>query len=401
MILSRACLALLATAAVAAAGCSSSDSVGSPPPGVTCSGTASGGDSGGSLTSALASAGDGSCVVLKTGVGYTGAFTVPPGVTLAAPAGGRATINGGDAAGAAVTLGERSGLVGVDVVRAGVGVAVRAANAAITDVHVTGAKTAALGVLCTTDAQTCGAGTVTVTKADLDTSELGVWIKGAHVMMSGGTSHGHTGTQLSSGIGVVALGGAKLEMDGVTIEKNQATAVLVDGAQTTASLKNTTVQDNEDRGVWAQNTLGTIDAPALRVEGSTIVRNRIVGVGGVEARGIIIIGGRVAETRAAPVVTNLASTEQVGDGFGIFGKSTDFKVDGTIVEMNARAAGLIDNASKAGIIIVGGKISAGASGYKVVVQNTDGANVTLAAEDKSTAPALGVSSPNISLPPVL
>ncbi len=399
MILSRACLVSLA---VVAAGCSSSSNADSPPDGITCGSVTSAGDSGGTLLATLSSAQNGSCIVLQPGIGYAGTFVVPSGVTLTGPRGGHSVIGpGGDGKTPLVTLGEGAKLVNVDVVNAGaVGVAVRAGNASLKDVHVTGAKTAALGVICT--GQACASSVVTLESTILDKSELGLWVSGAHVKMTGGRSAEHGGTGLSSGLGIVAIDGANLELDGVTVEKNMATAVLIDGAATKATITNTTVQDNNDRGIWAQKVAGTLDAPAVRIEGSTIVRNKIVGVGGVEARGIIIIGGRVAETIAAPVVTDLAATEQVGDGFGIFGQSTDFKIDGTIVEMNARAAGLIDDASKAGIIIIGGTIAAGPSGYKVVVQNTDpGPSLQLAATDTSTAPELGVSSPKISLPPIL
>jgi hypothetical protein len=401
MTLSRACIVSIAVVSALAAGCGSSDSAKSDPPdGIACSSVTSGGGSSGTLAGSLSAAQTGSCIVLEPGIGYSGTFVVPSGVTLTGPRGARSTISAGTGKDPLVTLGEGAKLVNVDVVNAtAVGVAVRAANATLQDVHVTGAKTAAVGILCTGDG--CGSGVITLKDLNLEKSELGLWVSGAHVAMSGGRSGENGGTGLTSGLGIVAANGAKLELDGVTVEKNQATAVLIDGAQTTATINNSTIQDNSDRGVWAQKVAGSLSAPAVQITGSTIVRNKIVGVGSVEARGIIIVGGRVAETQAAPVVTNLAATEQVGDGFGVFSQSTDWKIDGTVVEANVRAAGLIDDGSKQGIIIVGGKISAGASGYKVVVQGTDASAVQLADTDKSSAPELGVSSPKISLPPVL
>ena len=71
-------------------------------------------------------------------------------------------------------------------------------------------------------------------------------------------------------------------------------------------------------------------------------------------RGIIIVGGSVVETVAVPVQTSLMKNEQVGDGVGFF-DSGDIKMDGTTVESNARAAGVLDNALSS-IIIVGGKV---------------------------------------------
>jgi hypothetical protein len=113
------------------------------------------------------------------------------------------------------------------------------------------------------------------------------------------------------------------------------------------------------------------------------------------------VSGRIADTVAAPVVTDLSSTESVGDGFGVFAGSGDFKVDGTTVETNARAAGVIDNSDR-GIIIVSGVVGTSGSGLKIVVQNSKGADVQVAAGDLSVPPkALGVSAPKLSLPPVL
>jgi hypothetical protein len=99
----------------------------------------------------------------------------------------------------------------------------------------------------------------------------------------------------------------------------------------------------------------------------------------------------------------LSSLDKVGDGFGIFSGTTDFRVDATTtIEMNDRAAGLVDDGSKQGIIIIGGKISASVSGYKVVVQNTVDGAVNIADTDKTIPPAaLGVSSPKIAPPSIL
>ncbi len=399
MIFSRAWVAATAIA-IAASGCSSSDrTTTDTPAGVTCTTKRPASDAT-SLGAGLASAAAGDCIVLQPNVTYAGTFNVPPGVTLSGPAGARAILRGSDPKAPVVALGEKSMVAGVDVADApSVAIGVRAASASISDVHVSGAKVAALAAICTAN---CAGGAITITNANLETSELGLWVNGAHVAMSGGRSGGHAGTSLSSGIGIVATAGATLELDGVTVEQNQGTGVLVDGAGTTASIKNATVQDNANRGIWVQGVTGTLDAPAVHVEASTLVRNKIVGIGSIESRGIIIVGGRVAETKNAPVTTSVRSLDQVGDGFGVFKQTTDFKIDGTVVEQNDRAAGLVDDGSKQGIIIVGGTIAAGASGYKIVVQNTDDSAVQIAAGDRSTtAGALGVSAPTITVPPAL
>lgn len=393
----------LASAALGGACSSSSESTGSAPAaaGLSCATSTSASDAA-SARSALASAASGSCVVLAPG-SYAGPFTVPAGVGLVAQNGSRATLTGGTAQEPTVTLGEGAQLAFVDLEAAGgVAVAVRAANAVVSNVNVTGAKSAALAVLCRESTTPgCANGTIAMNDVLLTKSSLGLWVSGAHVAWKGGSSTTHAGTALAAAAGVIAQDGAKLDLENVTVEKNEGVGILVDGALTTASIKNATVNENGERGIWAQHVNGTIDAPAVKIEGSSITKNKIVGVGAMESRGIIIVSGRIADTVAAPLVTNLASTEQVGDGVGIFANSGDFKIDGASFETNARAAGVIDG-SERGIIIVSGKVGTGGSGLKFVVQNSKGADVQIADSDRSTPPsALGISAPKLSLPPVL
>jgi len=392
-------LLLLLACASACTTESGKGTTGIAPPG--CTSVSSAADSE-AVRQALRVAGAGMCVELAAST-YEGPFDIPAGAGLFAHAGARATITGGTATTPAVTVREGSRLERVDIVApAGVGVAVRAANATVTQVNVTGAKSAAVAVLCR-DAENagCSTGTIALVEDVLEKSSLGLWVSGAHVVMTGGRSAEHASTSLSAAMGVVAQAGAKLDLDGVRVEKNEGTGVVVDGATTTASIKNAFISENAERGLWVQKVEGTLAAPAVRIEATELVKNRIVGVGALESRGIIIVGGRVAETVAAPIVTNLAGAEQVGDGIGLFAGSTDFRLDATALESNARAAGVIDGSDR-GIIIVGGKVSAGASGLKLVIQNSKGADLQVPETDRTTPPAaLGISAPKLSLPAVL
>lgn len=376
-----------------------------PGAGLTCSSTKSAGDAA-EARSALAGAPSGICVVL-TGASYAGPFDVPAGVALVAQNGSRATVTGGTAQNAAISLGEGAQLVGIDVLDSvGVGVAIRAAHAAVQGVTVTGSKSAALAVLCK-EATTpgCVTGAITLTQVTLTKSGLGLWVSGGHVVMKGGSSDNHAGTSLSSAAGMIAQDGAQLDLDGVTVEKNQGVGILVDGALTKASMKGSTIQENGERGVWVQRVSGTLAAPAVRLEECQVAKNKIVGIGAVESRGIVVVGGRIADTVSAPLVTNLEVTEQIGDGVGLFA-SGEFKLEGVTVESNARAAGVFDGGDRGillgGIIIVGGKVAVGGAGLKFVVQNAKGADVQIADADRSAPDkALGVSAPTFVLPPVL
>jgi hypothetical protein len=198
---------------------------------------------------------------------------------------------------------------------------------------------------------------------------------------------------------LVALEGARVELEGVRLSKNQGLGVLLDGSSTTARFKDVEVSDNTERGLWAQRLSGTSASPALLIEGkSSFLRNRIVGLGALESRGIIFVGGRIADTQLAPLTTNLGQTEDVGDGLGLFEGSGDVKLDQVELSGNARAAGLIDKGER-GIIFVGGKVES--TGLKVVVQNTTQAVQVDDAQKSVTPKALGFSAPKFGVPAVL
>src|SRR5690606_6799762 len=124
----------------------------------------------------------------------------------------RATVTSATSDEPAVVLAEGSELAFVDVEgAAGIGVAVRAASATLTDVRVTGARSAALAVLCR---EACDGGTVILTDVVLDKSGLGLWASGARVTMTRGRSAEHDSASLTAAAGVVAQDGAELTLDG-------------------------------------------------------------------------------------------------------------------------------------------------------------------------------------------
>ena len=233
---------------------------------------------------------------------------------------------------------------------------------------VRGAKSAALAVRCDGDACLAEGRSVVLADVTLESSVLGLWVSGARVVATGLRSSSHASTGLSSAAGLVAQDGAEVRLTGGEISRSQGAGVLVDGAATRVALDGTTVSDNGERGIWVQRTSGSLAQPSLALTDCIVERNRIVAVGAVEARGIIIEGGRLADTVAAPLVTHLAKTERVGDGLGAFRGTGDVRVRRVDLVGNARAQGLLDTVA-AGIIIEGGRVEAPAGGHKVVVQN--------------------------------
>lgn len=386
MIRARACLLALGIAVVA---CDPDESA-APPDGVSCTETKVASDAAG-LTAALASAPAGSCVVVQA-LELQGEFMVPDGVVLAGARDGHPSLVPTKDA-PVVRIGKGSVVANLRIDARNVsrsGLLVEGPDAKVRNVEVTGSKGAGIEVHV-------ASGVLELTDVAVEKNAAGLVATGGRILMRGGRAAENGGMSLASGYGIVAAGTADLELEGVTIEKNELVGLLVDGAQTRTSVKNAKVVDNGARGIWLQRVEGTLSAPSVRIEGTEVARNKLVGVGSFESRGIIIVGGRVGDTLAAPVVTNLSKTEQVGDGIGIFGGTSDFEIKDTTIEANARAAGVIDGSDR-GIIIVGGKIGAGPSGLKFVVQNST-AEVQIADADLSAPPAvLGISAERIPVP---
>ncbi len=378
-------------------GCDSEKSAAAtPPPGVTCSSImrAATGDA---VLKALVNSRPGACVVVTGNVTSSTSLAVGSGVTLVGEAGPeRASLSVTDsAAPGAIVLADGAQLGNLDVLGAPrAGVVVTAANAKIFDVKVSGGKGTAVAVVAD---GTPGAITIERTTLEKNAYGLHVFGAGASVTVTGGRIAENGGTSLASGAGAIAAGGARLVLDGVTVEKNEGPGVLLDGATTRAEIKGATVSENRERGIWAQGLQGTLEAPALTIQDTQLTKNRILAVGGVQLKGIIIVGGSVKETVSAPAPTANATLEQVGDGLGILGGSTDFKIERTNFERNDRAAGVVDG-TEVGIIIVGGKVEPGPSGLKFVVQNSKG-DIQIPEADRSTPPQpLPISAPTLKVP---
>ena len=237
-------------ASVSATGCSSDDdkATSSPPDGVSCAKVVSATDEE-SLVSGLASVGAGGCVVLTGSVTSTLPVVVGADVRLVGAKGDRAArpVTTG-AVGAITVTGDKAQLGNFDLLGApGTGVAIVARSVKLFDVKVTGAKKAAVAVLPGTES---GA-TATLENVVIEKSTYGLYAQGegVEVTMTGGRVGENGGTSLSSGVGVVAAGGAKLILDGVTVEKNEGTGVLFDGKSTRGLIKGSTIAENRERGI--------------------------------------------------------------------------------------------------------------------------------------------------------
>ena len=370
-----------------------------PPGGVSCNEVIDAGDSGSTLTSALGQAQSGDCVVAETFT-FQGSFTVKAGVKLVAGEGATPTIEGSPDQVAVTVNGDPGSLVqGFTIHGGSIGVLVVGWQGAASSLSINAASKA--GVAAFQDVALGGPDTmpadgIALSDVDIAGNATGLWASNVRLSLQGGAIHDNEAQTLTGGYGLVAVGGTQLTANGTVIENNSYGVVIDGDLGTTAHLTGLQVLSNQERGVWAQKLAGTISAPALTLDGPTLIdQNNLTGFGALQSRGIIIIGGKISGTQKKPIVTDIGSTEEVGDGFGLFAGTGDVKLDGVTLENNQRSQGLVDQ-GEAGIIIIGGKVTATGDQHKVVVQNTT-ATVDVPAADLSTEVTLPVSAPEVAI----
>ncbi len=336
------------------------------PSGVTCRDTITVEKDGAALSSTLAAAPAGSCVLAKAGT-YRGNFDVPENVLLLGDSAGPTVLQGDADSAPAVRLHPGSGLFRAQVLAPsgpkGVGVSIITGPVRIQDVEVSGARSVGIYAICTED---CGRPDLLsrLDSVSIHGNSIGLWTQGAQLQVTGGRIAEQIPASLTSGLGVIASHGAKLTMNGSVVEKNGFVGVLIDGAGgTEAALSEVSVLDNQDRGIWGQQLTGTSAAPKLTVERCNIERNRLAGIGLRASSGARISGGRIAAT--GPV-------QDAADGVGLFEGTGQVLVDGVALNQNQRSQVLVDNGAE-GIVISNCDVQAAGSQQGVVVQGTNAA----------------------------
>ncbi|MBE2250321.1 MAG: right-handed parallel beta-helix repeat-containing protein [Myxococcus sp.] len=328
-----------------------------PPPGLTCDRvmvpTA--------LDETLKTAQAGDCVILPAGT-YSGSFVLPEDVTLAASDGAMVLLTGGDPV-LTVKGGARSIVRGVRIVGgSGSGIAIDPGPAQLISVAVT--QTQKSGLTATCSRPDCAERQVLLKDCELTQGAVGVRVVGARVRIEGGRIAEQQGSSLSAGSGVVASHGAALSLSGVVIERNQNIGVLLDGAATRASVDGCTIRENAGRGLWAQGQTADAGVETVSITGGEVSGNALVGIGAREASGLAIRQTRVLSTKAVRVPIDIATTEDIGDGIGLFTGTRSATVEAVVVENNARAQVLADGSGQG--VTLSGTVSGGR--FRVVVQ---------------------------------
>ncbi len=332
----------------------------------------------------------GSCVVM-TAAEYepTEPVKVPAGVHLVGAQSVRPVIHG------AVHLSSDASFGAADVSGPQGGISINGFNARLRDVTVSGVQRSAVSVGCSLNR--CEGPPNVLEDVVLVNSRLAIAVRRTpvrlvRVRMTENGAH----SAPPAPAGLFADEGAHVELDSVVIEKNADAAVFVRGEGTVLVARDTKVIDNDERGVWTEGLTGTLDRPSLVLEGCEIARNTMVGLGLVASRGIVVTGGRIAETRVARTITNDGPAD-IADGVDVLHDTGDVKLE-TTLEKNARAAGVVSGIG-IGTVLVEGTVTADPPAYGFVVQSPQ-ATVTIAPDATSTpGRLLGVDASPLGAPP--
>ena len=343
----------------------------SPMSGVDCPEPIDGGSSGSALRRALLDAKEGDCVVARGGTFREGGFAVNAGVTLAAEDGAKVVLEGNADDAAVLTVAAGGAAWGVQVSAAPkIGVVVDAPGSTLDLVTVSGAREAGVAVRCVGD---CSIDQQPVILQDLTLtdSSTGLWVSGAPVTVVNGQVSDQQGRSLVGGYGIVALGGAMVQLTATVIEANQMAGVLVDGAGGTRVLLTAVqVTNNIGRGIWAQGLTGTPETPGLIVDGGSVLEhNGMAGLGVVASSGVRFEDSRVSATVKVPTLTQDSGVVDIGDGVGLFAGSRAIEIRNSVLERNERTQLLVDQGGD-GIHVVDVTVVAEGDEYKVVVQRT-------------------------------
>ncbi len=315
----------------------------------------------GGLEASLKSATAGDCIILPSGT-YSGTFVLPENVTLAASDGATVTLTGGDPV-LTVKGGSRSIVRGLRIVGgSGSGIAIEPGPVQLISVAVTQSQKSAITATCSRP--DCAEREIAMTDCEVTQSAVGLRILGARVSVQGGRIAEQLGTSLSSGSGVVASEGAALALRGVTIERNQNIGVLLDGAATRATVDSCTIRENSGRGLWAQGQTADAGVQTVTVTGGEISANSLMGIGARDTSGLVIRQTRILTTKAIRVPIDISTSEDIGDGIGLFTGTRAVTIEAVTAENNARAQVIADSAGLG--VTVSGTVSGGR--FRVVVQ---------------------------------
>jgi len=237
------------------------------------------------------------------------------------------------------------------------------------------------------------------TAAKLDLTQLTV----SKTKLGGGAARGLSihGNGLSS-MAVTLKSSTISDGVGQGVVLDGATGVGDDPDPILLTVEKCTVSGNKDRGIWLQR-LGAKKG-SVKLEKNTLSGNWLMGLGGVQIKGVSINGGTVSGTKKTSIMSGGKSLE-MGDGIQVMDQSA-VTVAGVAFKNNERLSLLFDGSSGQA---TGNTFAPAAGAKKLVLQNGADKTVTASgnkdstgAEIKGTVPAapFGLNKSILSAPSI-
>ena len=370
------------------------------------------------LSAALSSAAQGSCVVLERG--SYGAVTLPEGVHLLGEGPDVVSLESlSMGAGVAAGLEVRQGITAAPSFARSVLAAVRVTGGTSYGVLASGAldlyavevsgAAGGLGLAsgaeltaealwvhdvegpgvaldCDADCGSCGS--LTLARARIErATHVGLYGAGAAVSLTDVEviETRVQGLEAASGAGLVVTQCSTLDARRTTVASNAYVGLFIDGSGAHLG------DPSEERGIiiygnvfggWLSG-VGAAAGQEVRFEGAAIEGNEGVGLGiDGESKGIIIYGSEIRDTALRTVPVFGGGAEDVGDGLQVRALSS-FVIDGLVLSGNARRSVLLDGACGEGASLDHVTLEGGDELLGLLQQSFDGTG----------APTLGASVP--------
>jgi len=161
--------------------------------------------------------------------------------------------------------------------------------------------------------------------------------------IGGGTSRGIS-------IQVQGLKSAETTLDGCAISASAGQGLFIDGASTTGedpdpwmlTVRNNSIADNRDRGIWVQNIKS--GKGKVLIQDNVLTDNNLIGIGLINAKGVQVKGGSIAGTKLVPTTIGIGNSVDLGDGLQVMDLS-DVAVESVVFDKNQRLSMLFDQAN--------------------------------------------------------
>ena len=164
-----------------------------------------------------------------------------------------------------------------------------------------------------------------------------------NTLIGGGTSRGIS-------IQVQGLKTAETTLVGCTISASAGQGLFIDGASATGedpdpwmlTVRNNSISNNLDRGIWMQNIKS--GKGKVLLQDNVLADNSLIGIGLINAKGVQVKGGSISGTKLVPTTVGVGNSVDLGDGLQVM-ELSEASVESVTFDKNQRLSMLFDQAN--------------------------------------------------------